>query len=166
LVLVGEGVLREQLEEQARKLGLSGQVHFLGLRTDVPEVLGASDIFVLSSDFEGNPLSVMEAMASGLPIVSTAVGGVPSLFENGQEGLFVQPGEVQGLSNAMSALLGNREARQSLGMAAARRAKAKFDVSTMVHAYEALYEGLVNQTQRLKAEGDVLHQQGVSLRQI
>jgi len=165
LVLVGEGVLREQLEKQARKLGLSGQVHFLGLRTDVPEVLGASDIFVLSSDFEGNSLSVMEAMASGLPIVSTAVGGVPGLFENGKEGLLVQPGEVQALANSMSALLGNREARQSFGMAAARRAKAKFDVSTMVHAYEALYEGLVNQTQRLKAE-DVLHQHGVSLRQI
>src|SRR5260370_13859041 len=65
LVLVGEGVLREQLEEQARKLGLSGQVHFLGLRADVPEVLGASDIFVLSSDFESNPLSLMDAMAYG-----------------------------------------------------------------------------------------------------
>ncbi len=165
LVLVGEGVLREQLEEQVKKLGLSSQVHFLGLRTDIPEVLGAMDVFVLSSDFEGNPLSVMEAMASGLPIVSTAAGGVPELFENGKEGLIVQPGDVQGLSNCMSTLMRNREARQSLGMAAARRARAKFGVSTMVHAYEVLYEGLVNQTHRQKAE-DVLHQHGVSLRQV
>src|SRR5260370_38630398 len=101
LVLVGEGVLREQLEEQARKLDLSGQVHFLGLRTDVPEVLGASDIFVLSSDFEGNPLSVMEAMASGLPIVSTAVGGVPDLFEDGKKVLLVQPGAVRVSAKSM-----------------------------------------------------------------
>src|SRR5229473_2431833 len=75
LVLVGEGGLQKQLEEQAKKLGLSRQVHFLGLRTDIPEVLGAMDVFVLSSDYEGNPLSVMEAMAAGLPIVSTAAGG-------------------------------------------------------------------------------------------
>lgn len=165
LVLVGEGVLREQLEEQVKKLGLSRQVHFLGLRTDIPEVLGAMDVFVLSSDFEGNPLSVMEAMASGLPILSTAVGGVPDLIENGKEGLLVQPGEVQGLSNSMSALLVNREVRLSFGMAGARRARAKFDVSTMVHAYESLYEGLANQAHRLRAE-DVLHQRDVSLRQV
>ncbi len=152
LVLVGEGVLREQLEEQAKKLGLSGQVHFLGLRTDIPEVLGAMDVFVLSSDFEGNPLSVMEAMASGLPIVSTAAGGVPDLFESGKEGLLVQPGDVQGLSNAMAFLLGNRELRQSLGMAAARRARGNFDVATMVQAYQGFYENLVGHSHRLNGK--------------
>jgi len=149
LVLVGEGALREQLEEQAKKLGLSGQVHFLGLRTDIPEVLGAMDVFGLSSDFEGNPLSVMEAMASGLPIVSTAVGGVPGLFENGREGLMLQPGDVQGLSDSMSLLLGNRELRRSLGMAAARRARKNFDVTTMIQAYQGVYENLVAHSRRL-----------------
>src|SRR5438045_1699978 len=84
LVLVGEGVLQAELEAQAKRLKLTRQVHFLGLRADVPDVLGAMDIFVLSSDWEGNPLSILEAMAAGLPIVSTAVGGVPDLFENGQ----------------------------------------------------------------------------------
>jgi glycosyltransferase involved in cell wall biosynthesis len=152
LVLVGEGILREQLEGQAKSLGLSRQAHFLGLRTDIPEVLGAMDVFVLSSDYEGNPLSVMEAMASGLPIVSTAAGGVPDLFESGKEGLIVQPGDVQGLSNSMTSLLGNREARQSLGMAAARRARENFDVSTMVQAYEEVYENLVDHSHRLNAE--------------
>jgi len=155
LVLVGEGALREQLEEQAKNLGLAGQSHFLGLRTDIPDVLGAMDVFVLSSDYEGNPLSVMEAMASGLPIVSTAAGGVPDLFESGKEGIIVRPGDVQGLSNSMVSLLGNREARQSLGMAAARRARENFDVSTMVRAYEELYENLVDQWHRLSAESTV-----------
>ena len=152
LVLVGEGVLQERLEEQAKNLGLAGQAHFLGLRTDIPDVLGAMDVFVLSSDYEGNPLSVMEAMASGLPIVSTAAGGVPDLFESGREGFIVQPGDVQGLSNSMVSLLGNREARQSMGMAAAQRARESFDVSTMVRAYEELYENLVDHSRGLSTE--------------
>jgi glycosyltransferase involved in cell wall biosynthesis len=152
LVLVGEGALREQLEQQAKNLGLAGQAHFLGLRADIPDVLGAMDVFVLSSDYEGNPLSVMEAMASGLPTVSTAVGGVPDLFESGKEGLMVQPGDVQGLSNAMATLLRNREARRSMGIAAARRARKNYDVSRMVQAYEELYEDLVDHSHRLSAE--------------
>src|SRR5467141_3467915 len=144
LVLVGDGELREQLEDQANDLGLGSQVRFLGLRTDIPDVLGAMDVFVLSSDWEGNPLSVIEAMASGLPVVSTAVGGVPDLFESGKEGLIVRPGDVQGLSNSMAYLLENREARLSMGMAAAQRARENYDVSTMVQAYEELYEDVVN----------------------
>src|SRR6266849_8479294 len=152
LVLVGEGTLRGQLEETVKNLGLVDQVHFLGLRTDIPDVLGAMDVFVLSSDYEGNPLSVMEAMASGLPIVSTGAGGVPDLFDSGREGLIVKPGDVQGLSNAMTFLLGNRELRQFLGMAAARRAREKFDVSTMVHAYEGLYDKLVDYSHGLNEE--------------
>jgi glycosyltransferase involved in cell wall biosynthesis len=152
LVLVGDGVLREQLQEQAKDLGLLGQVHFLGLRTDIPDVLGAMDVFALSSDWEGNPLSVMEAMASGLPIVSTAAGGVPDLFASGKQGLIVQPGDVQGFSDAMAWLLRNYEARQYFGMAAARRARENFDVSMMVRAYEELYDDLVHHSSRLKAE--------------
>jgi glycosyltransferase involved in cell wall biosynthesis len=152
LVLVGEGVLREQLEEQAKSLGLAGQVHFLGLRTDIPDVLGAMDVFVLSSDWEGNPLSVMEAMASGLPIVSTAAGGVADLVESGKQGLIVPLGDVQGFSGAMISLLRNQEARQRLGLAAARRARQSYDVSTMVRAYEELYDSVFHQSRHLKAE--------------
>jgi glycosyltransferase involved in cell wall biosynthesis len=155
LVLVGDGVLREQLQKQAKDLGLPGQIHFLGLRSDIADVLGAMDVFALSSDWEGNPLSVMEAMASGLPILSTAVGGVPDLFASGEQGLIVQPGDVQGFSDAMAWLLRNREARQYLGMAAARRARENFDVSTMVRAYEELYDELVHHSSRLKADSVV-----------
>jgi glycosyltransferase involved in cell wall biosynthesis len=153
LVLVGEGNLQKSLEVQAKSLGVDRQTHFLGLRADIPDVLGAMDVFVLSSDYEGNPLSVMEAMAAGLPIVSTAAGGVPDLFESGREGLIVQRGNVQELSSAMTFLLGNREIRQCLGMAAARRARRNYDVSTMVRAYEGLYEGLIDKARRLSAQG-------------
>lgn len=165
LVLVGEGAMQRSLEVQAKNLGIDRQTHFLGLRADIPDVLGAMDVFVLSSDYEGNPLSVMEAIAAGLPIVSTAAGGVPDLFENGREGLIVPPGDVEGLSSAMKFLLGDREIRQFMGMAAARRARKKFDVSTMVRAYEELYESLVDQAHSLNAQG-VVHQQGASLRQV
>jgi glycosyltransferase involved in cell wall biosynthesis len=150
LVLVGEGVLREKLEEQTNNLGLARQVHFLGLRTDIPDVLGAMDVFVLGSDWEGNPLSVMEAMASGLPIVSTAAGGVPDMFEHGKQGLLVPIGDVQALSHCMSALLRDCEARQSMGRAAGLRAKENYDVATMVRAYEEVYEQFMEQSLRLR----------------
>jgi len=125
---------------RVNQLGLTNRVHFLGLRTDIPDVLGAADIFVLSSDYEGNPLSVIEAMAAGLPIVSTAVGGVPELLQNGKEGFIVQPGNADGISEAMVTLLKDSDLSRTMGRAAALRAKAKFDVSSMVRAYEELYE--------------------------
>jgi glycosyltransferase involved in cell wall biosynthesis len=140
LVLAGEGVLRAQLQVRVNRLGLTSRVHFLGLRRDIPDVLGAADIFALSSDYEGNPLSVIEAMAAGLPIVSTAVGGVPELLQNGKEGLIVQPGHAEQLSEAMLTLLKDPDLRRAMGAAAAVRAKEKFDVSAMVRAYEELYD--------------------------
>ena len=140
LVLVGEGNLRADLEEHAGKLNLAGKVHFLGLRSDIPDVLGAMDVFVLSSDYEGNPLSVLEAMASGLPIVSTAVGGVPNLFETGKEGFLVSARDPQGLAKSMNSLLKYELVRRSMGTAASTRAKANFDVANMVRAYEEVYE--------------------------
>jgi glycosyltransferase involved in cell wall biosynthesis len=110
------------------------------------------DVFVLSSDFEGNPLCVMEAMASGLPVVSTAVGGVPALLESGKQGLLVSPEDSHGLSESMTLLMQNHEARKLLGRAAARRAKEKFDVSNMVRAYEEVYEQILEAGRPLNAQ--------------
>jgi glycogen synthase len=84
--------------------------------------------------------------------VSTAVGGVPALLESDKQGLLVPPGDRQSLSKAMMALLQNQEARNSWGRAAARRAKEKFDVSTMVQAYEEVYEQILGDSRRLKQE--------------
>ena len=153
LLLVGEGALRADLETQAKNLGLARSVRFLGLRSDIPDVLGASDVFVLSSDYEGNPLSILEAMASGLPIVSTAVGGVPSLVESGTHGCLVQSGDMFELSKSMQSLLELDKVRQSMGMAAARRARENFDVSNMVCAYEEVYETLVTNSRQWNARG-------------
>jgi len=150
LVLVGQGALRAQSQERVNRLGLTGRVHFLGLRTDIPDVLGAADIFVLSSDYEGNPLSVIEAMAAGLPVASTAAGGVPELLQNGKEGLIVQPGQAEQLAEAMVTLLKDPELRKTMGAAAAARAKEKFDVAAMVNAYEELYDEISAPRQRWK----------------
>lgn len=153
LVLVGDGALRAELETQAKSLGLADRIRFLGLRSDIPDALGASDVFVLSSDYEGNPLSILEAMASGLPILSTAVGGVPSLVESGTHGFLVKAGDLEGLSKSMESLLRHREVRQSLGMAAAHHARENFDVSNMVHAYEEVYETLAKNSRQWNARG-------------
>ena len=142
LILVGDGALRGELETQVATLDLGDRVRFLGLRTDIPEALGASDVFVLSSDYEGNPLSILEAMAAGLPTVGTCVGGVPGLLTDKTEGLLVQPGDVEAFSKAMGSLLTNRQLRESMGAAAALRARKHFDVINMVRAYEEVYESL------------------------
>jgi glycosyltransferase involved in cell wall biosynthesis len=136
------GDLKSDLERQIGAWGLRERVHLLGLRSDVPELLNAADVFVLSSDYEGNPLAVMEAMAAGKPVVSTAVGGVPELVEDGC-GLLVPPLDAQALSKAMSHMLENPSARKSMGEKSARRAVERFDLKLMTEAYEDLYKKLV-----------------------
>lgn len=142
LLLVGRGALRSELERQIGDLGLHERVHLLGVRSDVPEILNAADVFVLSSDYEGNPLSVMEAMAAGKPMICTAVGGVPELVEGGC-GLLVPPRDAQALSKAMSHMLVSPNARKSMGEASARRAVERFDLRVMTKAYEDLYRELI-----------------------
>jgi glycosyltransferase involved in cell wall biosynthesis len=164
LVLIGDGVFREQLTEHAKNLGLGSKVHFLGVRTDIADALNAMDVFVLSSDWEGNPLSVMEAMASGLPVISTAVGGVPDLLTSGKEGLLVKEKDVEGLAKAMTRLLGNAETRHAMGLASKQRAIQNFDVSRMIRDYEQLYKDLLERPYRLKAE-ELLKRRNLSLKE-
>lgn len=140
LILAGTGPLGRQLQAQAKHLGLGDRVRFLGSRTDIPELLAAMDVFVLSSDWEGTPVSLMEAMSAGLPVVATAVGGVPELFEDGREGFLVQPGDASGMAQAMLSLVHDRESRLSMGEAAALQAQRKFNVDEMVRSYEDIYE--------------------------
>jgi glycosyltransferase involved in cell wall biosynthesis len=104
-LLVGDGVLRTQLERHAAELGLTEHVFFLGRRTDVPQILAASDIFVLPSLWEGLPLVLVEAGLAGLPVVATRVDGVAEVVENGRSGLLVPPGDSHALAEALQTLL-------------------------------------------------------------
>jgi glycosyltransferase involved in cell wall biosynthesis len=117
---VGRGALKPELERRIGALGLQERVHLLGLRSDIPKTLNAADVFVLSSNYEGNPLAVLEAMAAGKPMICTAVGGVPELVEDGKCGLLVSPRDARALSKAMRYMLESPEARKSMGEASAR----------------------------------------------
>ena len=143
LLLVGDGPLRPELEAQVKALGLKQRVCFLGVRTDIPEILAAADVFVLSSRWEGNPLSVMEAMAAGKPVVATAVGGVPELVEDGVSGILVPPQSPEALAEAMIRLAQDPALRQRMGQAARERAQERFSVERMAREYEQLYAKLL-----------------------
>ena len=140
LVLVGEGPLQSRIEEEARFCELQDRVHLLGYRSDVREWLAAADIFLLSSDWEGHPLGAMEAMASGLPVIATTVGGVPEVVESGLHGLLVPPGDVRALTGAMRFLLERPQERAAMAQASRRRAATDFSLERMVRAYDELYQ--------------------------
>ena len=144
LLLVGGGELEGAVREQVAQLGLEARVRFLGIRADVADILRASDVFVLSSLWEGNPLSVMEAMAAGLPVVSTMVGGVPELVRNGETGLLVPSEDAGALMRAVQALVDDSSRRQAMGAAARQHAVAHFDIRHTVRGYEQLYERLLS----------------------
>ena len=149
LLLVGppdrlDPAYAESLKVLAQELGLGQRVRFLGSRADVPDILRASDVFVLSSDYEGNPLSVLEAMAAGLPVISTAVGGVPELVQDGATGLLVTAGDAHALAEAIVQMGRDPMRRAVMGDAARQTALQRFDVRVMSRAYATLYKQLLD----------------------
>jgi glycosyltransferase involved in cell wall biosynthesis len=139
LVVVGEGPDRRRVEQEIRGLGLSDRVHLYGERRDVRELLAGSDLFVLSSSSEGMPLSVLEAMAAGLPVVASRVGGVPELVVDGVTGILVAPGDEQELAAALRRLLDDPALRRRLGDAGRARAEERFDLESFWRAHLTLY---------------------------
>ena len=140
LVLAGDGGERVAIEAAVEAEGLGDRVRLLGNRDDVPALLHAADVFVLSSDREGVPLSCMEAMAAGRPVVATRVGGTPEVVRDFVDGLLVEPGDVEGFAEAMRCVAVDRARRSVMGSAALRRAEEEFGVRRMIDRYEAFYE--------------------------
>ena len=139
LVVAGDGPLLPALTEQVAGLGVAGFVHLLGARSDVPDLLNALDAFVLSSDTEGLPLVVPEAMATALPVISTAVGGVPSVIEDGQTGFLVARGDEQALRDRMARLRADPAASRAMGQRARSAAVSRFSAERMQRDYLDLY---------------------------
>jgi glycosyltransferase involved in cell wall biosynthesis len=139
LVLVGDGAERGALEGQAHRPGLEGRVVFLGRRTDVEEILPLFDVFALSSRSEGLPLTLLEAMAAGLPCVSTAVGAIAEAVEDERTGLLVPPEDPERLAAALLRLLKDPVLRVQMGSAGRERACSRFDLKVMTRRYEDLY---------------------------
>jgi glycosyltransferase involved in cell wall biosynthesis len=133
---------QERLEEVMRDLGIADSVRFLGRRDDVPDLVAAMDIGVLSSDYEGCPLSVMEYMEAGKPVVATAVGGLTDLVAEGVTGLLVPPQDPAAFAEAVSALLRDGARAKKMGAAGRERRRDRFDVRRTIDQVEALYEEL------------------------
>jgi glycosyltransferase involved in cell wall biosynthesis len=143
LAMAGEGGLLEASRALAERLG--ARVSFLGLLQRVPEMLAACDVFALASHWEGAPMAVIEAMAAHLPVVATAVGGVPELVVDGETGLLTPAGDEGALAAALAFLADRPEERRRFAEAAAWRA-ARFDVGAMVDAYAAFFEESAGRT--------------------
>ncbi len=155
LVLVGDGSQRAALTAQAAAAGLADRIVFLGRRADVADLLPLFDVFVLSSTSEGLPLTILEAMAAGLPVASTAVGaipeaivdpawvaagkGLPAPAPEAPTGRLVPPADPAALAAALTALVADPELAKSLGEAGQRRARAHFDLKVMTRRYEDLW---------------------------
>ena len=141
LVYVGKGDLEKELKGEAYRTGVSDKVKFLGWRDDIPEIMQILDIFVLPSLNEGMGRVLVEAMASGKPIVASKVGGIPDLVKDGHNGFLVGPGDVNGLSLAIKKLIEDEQLRLKMG-AKGKSMAPHFRVEKMVEKIDALYSSL------------------------
>jgi colanic acid/amylovoran biosynthesis glycosyltransferase len=139
LLLVGSGGNQAQLQAQVAESGLSGRIHFLGSRSDVPDLLAASDYFILPSLWEGLAMALIEAMASGLPIVATDVSGSGQVMIDGQTGLLISPGNAAEIQRAVDTLLADPAQAQAMGQAARRRVEADFSAQKQAQEHLALF---------------------------
>lgn len=137
--LIGDGPDRPAVETAIAEHGLGDRIELLGERDDVPAQLAASDVFVLSSLSEGMPIAVLEAMGAGLPVVASAVGGVPELVVDGETGTLVPAGDVAALADALQRVLADSDLRAQYGAAARARALERFDVAAFRDAHIAVY---------------------------
>ena len=142
LIIVGDGVLMDGLKTQVKELGIGNNVKFLGWRYDIPEILSVSDVFVLPSVTECFPITILEAMSVGIPVVATKVGGVPEEVSDGETGLLVPSENPIALAQAITALLDNPELAQNMGKAGREKALQRFGRGTMIKKHEELYEQL------------------------
>jgi glycosyltransferase involved in cell wall biosynthesis len=141
-LLVGQGPLEDDARRLAEKLGVGKAVVFAGFRPDVPRLMQAFDIFALSSEWEGLPIALLEAMYCGKPAVVTGVGGIREAIENDKEGIVVPPNDPEALAQGMLRLIDDEELRNRLGERARSRAR-EFDIRKAVRHMEAVYEELL-----------------------
>jgi len=139
LLIVGEGTERARIEKSISDLGLNTAVQVLGVRRDVANILAASDLFVLSSDREGLPIAVLEAMAASKPVVATAVGDLPDLISDGVTGRLVPPQHREALAEAIVSVLGDLESARRIGLRGRLMVNRSFGLRSMIDAHEALF---------------------------
>lgn len=137
--IVGDGDMRAELEALVREAGLADTVRFLGQRRDVPELMAGFDCYALSSVIEGMPNALLEAMAAGLPVVTTSAGGSAEVVVHGESGLVVPPADPEALANAIATVLADPGRAARMGAAAEARARSTFGLEAMLATMDGLY---------------------------
>ncbi|MGD0222643.1 MAG: glycosyltransferase family 4 protein [Terriglobia bacterium] len=146
--IAGSGPQRKKLDEAVAHSGLGGCVKFLGWIDDLTPVLRRWDVFVMPSLEEGFPIAALDAMASGLPVVASSVGGVPELIEDGKTGWLVPPQDAEALADRLRLLLSNPDLRLSMGSAGHVRVRDHFGIAQMTARFAELYDELLNETRK------------------
>jgi glycosyltransferase involved in cell wall biosynthesis len=152
-VLAGDGPERASLEAAARAAGLEHRVIFLGYRSDIPDLLASSDLFVLPSLFEGLPLSILEAMAAGRPVIASAIGGNDEAVVHGGTGLLVPPADPDALAQAIRLLLSDASLARCFGAAGRAHAQREFSARRMVDRVTQVYDELLSPAEAVVGSG-------------
>ena len=148
LVVVGDGPLKNELIDYSQEVGVREKILFLGERNDISQLLGVFDIFCLSSLSEGISLVLLEAMATGLPIVATRVGGNSELIEDGVNGFLVPSQDPRSMSENLVKLLSDKELRDHMSKNNQKSARSRFDIRDVTKTYQELYVNEINNTRR------------------
>ncbi|MEP6977906.1 MAG: glycosyltransferase family 4 protein [Thermoleophilia bacterium] len=147
LCLVGDGPDRDHVERRAHELGVMRETLFLGYQEQVASFFSAFDVFILPSANEGTPVTAIEALAAGKPVVATRVGGIPDVVRDGEDGFLVAPGDVDALADRLAQLATDEKLRERMGESARARVRERYSVERMVDDVDRLYRSL------LEAEG-------------
>ncbi|OQW31032.1 MAG: hypothetical protein A4E19_20940 [Nitrospira sp. SG-bin1] len=143
-LFIGEGELRSDLERQTKELGIERNIHLMGHRTDARSLVAGFDVALLASLHEGMPNTVLEAMAAGVPVIATAVGGVNEIIEDGQTGYLVPPGDPVALAECLNRVLEHKQVRRKIGLQGQQFVQNNFTVGQLVLSVQELYESIVN----------------------
>jgi len=149
VLIVGEGPAEKTLRALSEQLGIGSRVVFAGMRRDIPQLLALMDIFVLPSLYEGFGIAILEAMATGKPVVASTVGGIPEFVVSGESGLLVPPGDSIALAAAIRQLLDQPERAKLMGRRGQEHVRQYYSIESVVRQHEQLYEMCVAQTSTL-----------------
>lgn len=144
VLIVGAGPELENLKGEVTRAKLEGRVIFAGLRTDMPHLYSAMDVFILPSLTEGVPLTILEAMAAGVPVIATRVGGIPQMIEEGETGLLVPPQNERALQEKIESLIRDSALRSQLSRQALEMVKEKYSVEIMGKEYRKVYDAVLS----------------------
>jgi glycosyltransferase involved in cell wall biosynthesis len=143
-IMVGDGPLKSELEKKRMELKLESRVHFVGLQTDIRPYVSAVDVYMMSSVFEGLPIALLEAMAMGCPVISTAAGGIKEVIRHDIDGLLCEVDKPRELVNFARSFIEQKTKREAFGIAARKRVEASFSIRQMVNELEKIYRKLLN----------------------